>query len=130
MGVAFVRRNADHPIGRVQPEMTPPAPSDPSAPTPDNRAVMVERAKAAVLAWRADPVATGLHDLRPWMSLRYIANTTGIPLAEVFTRTGLAPRINPDKPLDLVAKEEGHVGGPSALLQAVAEALGVGAGPP
>ena len=89
---------------------------------------MVEKAKAAVLAYRADPVATGLRDVRPWMSLRYISNSAGIALDDLYTKTGLAPTLNPDKPLDLLAEEEKYPGGPRALVEKVAQAVGVEAG--
>ncbi len=128
LDVAFDKRNADRPIGRIQPE--PPGQGDgpPPTPIPDFGTVIVERAKAAVLAYQADPVATGLHDVRPWMSLRYISNSTGVPLDDLFDKTGLSPSLNPDKPLDLLAAEEEYPGGPRALTDDVARALGVDPG--
>jgi hypothetical protein len=128
LDVAFDRRNADRPIGRIQPDRPTPTDGPPPTPNPDFGTVIVERAKVAVLAYQADPVATGLRDIRPWMSLRYISNSGGIPLAEIFAKTNLSPTLNPDKPLELLAAEEKYPGGQRALVEAVAEALGVQAG--
>lgn len=128
LDVAFDRRNADRPIGRIQPDRPTPTDGPPPTPIPDFGTMIVERAKVAVLAYQADPVATGLHDIRPWMSLRYISNSGGIPLAEIFAKTNLSPTLNPDKPLELLAAEEKYPGGQRALVEAVAEALGVQAG--
>jgi len=62
------------------------------------------------------------------MSLRYISNNGGIPLDELFTKTGLSSTLNPDKPLDLLAAEEKYPGGPRAPVEDMAKALGVKAG--
>ncbi len=128
LDVAFDRRNADRPIGHIQPVLPTPSSGPPPTPVPDFGAVIVERAKAAVLAYQADPVATGLRDIRPWMSLRYISNSGGIPLGEIFTKTGLSSTLDPDKPLEMLAAEEEYPGGPRGLVEAVAEALGLQAG--
>lgn len=128
LGMAFNRRNADRPIGRIQPVSTPGADGSPPTPIPDFDTAIVEKAKAAVLAYQANPVATGLRDIRPWMSLRYISNSGGIPLDEIFSRTDLPATLNPDKPLDLLAEEMNYPGGPHGLVEIVAQALGVAAG--
>lgn len=128
LDIPFNRRNADRPLGRIQP--TPPPRSDgpPPTPIPNFGTVIVDRAKEAVLAWRADPVATGLREVRGWMSLRYISNSMGVPLEELFAAAGLPETLNPDKPLSLLAEEENYPGGPRALEKAVADALGVAPG--
>lgn len=128
LDVAFDRRNADRPIGRIQPDRPTPTDSPPPTPIPDFGTVIVERAKAAVLAYQADPVATGLRDIRGWMSLRYISNSGGITLNELFAKTGLSTALNPDKPLELLAAEEEYPGGPRGLTEDVAKALGVEVG--
>lgn len=73
-------------------------------------------------------MATGLRDIRGWMSLRYISNSGGIPLDDLFAKTGLPSTLNPDKPLELLAAEEEYPGGPRGLVEDVAKALGVSAG--
>ena len=42
---------------------------------------IIDKVGAAILAYQANPVATGLDDIRPWMTIRYIANSTGVPEA-------------------------------------------------
>ncbi|MBI3960328.1 MAG: hypothetical protein HY328_16060 [Chloroflexi bacterium] len=126
--IPFDRRNADRPLGRIQPRPNRQGNGPPPTPIPDFGTAMVERTKAAVLAYQGDPVATGLRDVRPWMSLRYISNSTGIPLDDLYTQTTLSPTLNPDKPLDLLAEETDYPGGLRALVETVANALGVDAG--
>lgn len=128
LNVAFDRRNADRPIGHIRPVSTPGADGSPPTPIPDFGTAIVETAKAAVLVYQANPVATGLRDIRPWMSLRYISNSAGIPLDDLFIKTALSPTLNPDKPLDLLAEEMDYPGGPRSLVDMVAQALGVAAG--
>ncbi len=128
LGIPFDERNANRPIGRIRPHSTAQPGAPPPTPAPDFGGVIVAQAKAAVLAYRADPVATGLRDVRPWMSLRYISNSMGVPLDELIAQTGLPSTLNPDKPLDLVAQEERYPGGPKALVEAAAKVVGVDAG--
>lgn len=125
LGIPFERRSADRPLGRIQPAPAAPAGGSPPTPVPDFGSVLVQRAKDAVVAYRADPIATGLREIRPWMSLRYISNSKGIPLDDLFAQSGLSPSLNPDKPLDLLAEETAFPGGPRALTETVARALGI-----
>lgn len=124
LGIPFDRRESDRPLGRIRPTPEPGG----TPPEPDFGGVLVERAKAAVRAYRADPVATGLRELRPWMSLRYIANTAGMPLDTLYAQSGLPSSLNPDKPLDLVAEEADFPGGTRALVETLARALGLSEG--
>ncbi len=128
LDVAFDRRNADRPIGRIEPDRPTPTDGPPPTPIPDFGTVIVARAKAAVLSYQADPVATGLPEVRGWMSLRYISNSGGIPLDELFVQLGLSSTLNPDKPLDLLAAETDYPGGPRGLTEDVAKALGLEVG--
>src|SRR5437868_5316009 len=61
--------------------------------------------------------------IRPWMSIRYIANSTGVPESEIFATVGLPAAGNEDKPLDLLSQEQRYPGGPRALVEAVQNAL-------
>ncbi|MBI1877133.1 MAG: hypothetical protein HYR94_02670, partial [Chloroflexi bacterium] len=99
LAIPFERRNADQPLGELNriyhfglsPNST--------------ELAIIDKARAAITAYRANPVATGLRDVRPWMSVRYIANSTGVPVDYIFKQLS-APRAgNEDKPLDLLSDE-------------------------
>jgi hypothetical protein len=85
--------------------------------------VIVQKAKDAITEYRKNPVATGLRDVRPWMSIRYIANSTSIPEADIFAAIGLPAAGNENKPLDFLAPEQHYKGGPRALAEAIQNAL-------
>ena len=89
-----------------------------------------ETLKAAIAEYRANPVVTGLHDVRPWMSIRYIANSTGVPASFIFAQLGIPAEGNQDKPLDLLSEEQHYKGGPRAFAQAVQRALEAHQGQP
>jgi hypothetical protein len=109
LAIPFERRNADQPLGELNrlyhlghsPESNEPA--------------IIDKVKAAITAYRANPVVTGLRDVRPWMSVHYIANSTGVPAAYIFEQLGLPRAGNEDKPLDLLSDELHYRGGPRAL---------------
>jgi hypothetical protein len=81
-----------------------------------------ELVKQAILKYRQNPVATGLDDVRPWMSIRYIANSTGVPEAYLFEQLSLPQAGNEGKPLDRLAHEFGF-GGRREIVEAVKAAL-------
>lgn len=86
--------------------------------------VVVDQARAAIIAYRQNPVATGLRDVRPWMSLRYIANSTGVSLTDLLAAARLPATTNADMPLDLLGEELHTPGGPRELTDAIQTALG------
>jgi hypothetical protein len=117
LGIPFDRRNANKPLGELNKDFqlgNMPA---------TNELVIVEKARAAIAEYRANPVVTGLRDVRPWMSVRYIANSTGVPIEYLFTQLGVAQTGNEDKPLDLLSEQEHYKGGPRAITEAVQQAL-------
>jgi len=50
---------------------------------------VIDRLRQIILAYRENPVVTGLDDLRGWMTLEYIANSSGIPAATMIDELGL-----------------------------------------
>lgn len=117
LGIPFDRRNADVSLGelnRIYERGLVPG---------DGELVVVEQARAAIREYRANPVATGLRDVRPWMSVRYIANSTGVPAEEILAAAGLPPETNQFKPLDLLADELGYRGGGRGLAEVLQRAL-------
>ena len=50
---------------------------------------IIDRVAQAISDYRANPVPTGLREIRPWMTLRYIASSTGIPQEYLIETLGL-----------------------------------------
>jgi hypothetical protein len=94
-----------------------------TSPNGDYPAV-IDQVKTAITEYRKNPVATGLRDIRPWMTVRYIANSTGVSEDKLFAAINVPASGNESKPLDLIAKEQAYPGGPRALADAIAQALG------
>jgi hypothetical protein len=117
LGIPFDRRNAHQSLGelnRIYHLGHSPI---------DNELAIVGKAQSAIADYRANPVATGLRDVRPWMSIRYIANSTGVPADYIAARAGVPLAGNQDKPLDLLSDEQRFRGGPRALVEAIVQAL-------
>lgn len=75
-------------------------------PADNHEPPIIDRVRQAILQYRANPVATGLkEDVRPWMTIRYIANSTGIPEEYIFQQIGLPATGNQNKPLDRLDQE-------------------------
>ena len=88
---------------------------------------VIRRLRDIILAYRANPVATGLADVRGWMTLNYIVNSSGIPATTLMAGLKLTQPSGPAhvslyQPLANVAAELRYPGGPPGLcadLQAV-----------
>jgi hypothetical protein len=115
--IPFDRRRPDNSLGEINKEFQ--MGNSPNS----NELVIIDKAKAAITAYRKNPVATGLHDVRPWMSIRYIANSSGVPEQAIFDAIGIPATGNEDKPLDLLSKEQHYPGGPKAFADAVTAVL-------
>jgi hypothetical protein len=117
LAIPFERRNANQSLGELnriyQLGLSPNS----------TELVIIDRARAAIAEYRANPVATGLRDVRPWMSIHYIANSTGIAQSDIFAAAGLPAAGNENKPLDLLSQEQHYPGGPRALADAIQKAL-------
>lgn len=115
--IPFNRRDADTSLGQLNKIY------DLGLSPVNNELVIVERIKAAVTAYQTNPVVTGLRDVRPWMSIRYIANSTGVPEEYLFQQIGLAKEGNETKPLDILSDDLHYKDGPRALVEAIQKAL-------
>ncbi|NJN83637.1 MAG: DedA family protein [Caldilineaceae bacterium] len=117
LDIPFDRRNSNDPLGRLDHGFGdgPPADGEPPA--------ILTAVGEAIQSYREHPVATGLRDIRPWMSLQYIANSTGVPVAYLFGQIGVSATDNAYKPLDLLAAEQHFEGGPRRLVDALRDAL-------
>src|SRR5690606_36746289 len=85
--------------------------------------VILKRTQAAILAYRENPVTTGLDDIRPWMTVQYIANSTGVPAEYLFEQLDIPAEGNAFKPLQMLAREVGFREGPRGLSEAIKSAL-------
>jgi len=84
---------------------------------------IIDTVRQAIGQYRENPVPTGLgDDVRPWMSIQYIANSTGIPPDYIFKQIGLPMTGNEYKPLRLL-DEEFDYGGRQKLVEAVQAAV-------
>jgi hypothetical protein len=77
---------------------------------------IVSLVRAVIVEYRANPVAPGLDRLAPWMNMQYIANSTGIPVEELFAAVGIDPTDNAFVPLDTLAQENDYRGGMRQLM--------------
>jgi hypothetical protein len=77
--------------------------------------------RKAIEAYRKNPVATGLLErgVQDWMSIEYIANSIGVPAAEIFSELGLPMEGNAYVPLGPLSDRVDYAGGPRALTQAI-----------
>lgn len=86
-------------------------------PNADGHPIVMDEVKAAIVAYRADPVSTGLKEggVRPWMSVQYIANSIGLPAETIFEQIGVPIDGHAYMDLDRLADEVDYNGGPRAL---------------
>jgi hypothetical protein len=84
---------------------------------------LVKTIRAAILAYRIDPVHPGLLEKRVegWMTMQYIANSTGIAVEELFAAAHISSEGNAYKPLDFLSDELDYPGGVKALLEVLQE---------
>lgn len=117
LNIPFDRRNANQSLGELnriyQLGQTPGS----------TELAIIDKTRGAIAEYRLNPVATGLRDVRPWMSIRYIANSSGVPESEIFAGIGLPAADNATKPLDLLAKDQRFAGGPRGLAEAIQKVL-------
>ena len=86
---------------------------------------MIPKVQKAIVDYRANPVATGLIEQRAedWMTIQYIANSTGVSADEIMKAIGLPVDGNLNKPLGFLSDEQKFTGGKNALLKAVNDFL-------
>lgn len=115
--IPFDRRNANSPLSGLNQDYR--LGQSPNGPYP----AIIDKVKTAITAYQANPVVTGLRDVRPWMSVHYIANSTGVPQDYIFQQLNLPLAGNEDKPLDLLAEELHYRGGPRGLADDMQQVL-------
>ncbi len=117
LDIPFDQRNSNDTLGNLNRKYNfgPPA-------TAGGELPFLNKIRQIITQYQANPVATGLEeDIRPWMTIRYIANSTGVPADYIFQQIGLPATGNENKPLGLL-EQESHYGKP-ALGEAIKKAL-------
>ena len=80
--------------------------------------------RQAIEEYRENPVATGLEgDIRGWMSIEYIANSTGVPAEHIFTELGIPMDGNAYLPLEILNDRIHYEGGPKVMDAKIEAAL-------
>ena len=96
----------------------------------DGQPALLKTIRAAILAYRENPVATGLleKEVDDWMTMQYIANSTGVPVETFFNAVNMPTAGNAYKPLGFLSDEIKYSGGKKALIaevQKIVDAQGV-----
>jgi hypothetical protein len=85
-------------------------------PTEGQPPAIVGLVQAIMTEYKENPVATGLDEVRPWMNLQYIANSTGTPVEELFAAVQIPLEDNAFVPLGTLAAEVDYPGGLRQLI--------------
>ena len=98
---------------------------------------VIDRLQEIILAYRANPVTTGLADIRPWMTLQYVANGTGVAAETIIAELGLntmaqedanngnmnSSNVNVYQPLNELAGDLRYPRGPRALMDDIEDLI-------
>ncbi len=118
LGLPYGRRNGNATLGHLNQEQRLGRSNQGDYPA------IVDKVATAVLEYQANPVTTGLPDIRPWMTLRYISNSTGVPEAYLLKQIGIGNKDNNVfKTLDELADLVRYEGGPHKLGDDLKSAL-------
>jgi len=118
LGIPFDRWNSNEALGELNKQFD-------FGPPPDKESmIIIDKVRAAIEKYQENPVATGLDgDVRAWMSIQYIANSTGVPAEYIFEQIGVPTEGNENKPLDRLDEELHYPGGRRALVETIQNAL-------
>jgi hypothetical protein len=119
--VPYNRRNSNETLGQLNDDYK-------MGISPNGHPQIIERVAQAIRDYRANPVPTGLREIRPWMTLRYIASSTGVPESYLLQQVGLdeqrAAQIDATvRPIDQLAPELHMPGGARALFKLLEDAI-------
>jgi hypothetical protein len=91
----------------------------------DGEPALMKTIREAITAYRVNPVVTGLleQEAQDWMTVQYIANSTGVPAETILTGIGLPVDGNANKPLGFLSDTTHYSGGTKALVAAVQKVL-------
>lgn len=118
LDIPYTERNSNDILSRLNRKY------DFEKPEKESEPEIVAQVAQAILDYRENPVATGLTDIRPWMTVRYIANSTGVPEDYLLQQLGIDSSHNhPVMPLPDLADVTHFEGGPRRLVEAIETAL-------
>jgi len=111
LNIPMEQRNSRTPLSKINDQFRAKQPNTQGDP------IIIDEIRAAILAYRADPVSTGLKEggVRPWMSIQYIANSIGMPAETIFKQLGVPMEGHAYMDLARLADEVHYKGGPKAL---------------
>lgn len=91
----------------------------------DGQPALMKTVREAIVEYRAHPVVTGFleREVADWMTVQYIANSSGIPALIIFDEIGVPADGNTFKPLGFLSDQVNYPGGPKALIAAVQEVV-------
>lgn len=86
---------------------------------------LVDHVRDAILAYRENPVVTGLSEgnVRRWMNVTYIANSTGVSVEIFFDALGLPVAGYAYMPLDRLVDQSGYQPGVGQLIQVLEQTI-------
>lgn len=118
LGIPYTERNSNDILGHLNREYRFGKPEIGTEPE------IVAKVVRAILDYQQNPVATGLSDIRPWMTVRYIANSTGVPEDYLLQQLGVDSSDNHSvMPLPDLADVTHFEGGPRRLIETLQTAL-------
>lgn len=87
----------------------------------DGQPALLKTVREAIVEYRAHPVVSGMveREVEDWMTIQYIANSSGIPALVIFAEVGIPADGNAFKPLGFLSDEVNYTGGPKALIAAI-----------
>jgi hypothetical protein len=120
LGIPFEQWNSRKPLFYLNEKfgLGPSEDADPRNPA------IINQVRQAIEKYRENPVATGLKgDIRGWMSIQYIANSTGVPAEYIFAQLGIPMEGNAYIPLEVLTDRVHVPGGPKAVVDGIKAAL-------
>ncbi|MGB5445611.1 MAG: hypothetical protein WBM99_08905 [Psychromonas sp.] len=119
LDIPYNRRNSNDTLAHLSNVYTKKPKRDDSA-----EAILVIKVGEIISNYLESPVAVGLKDIRPWMTIQYISNSTGVPVDYLFQQLSIDPgNNNKFKQLDDLAKEINFAGGMNRLIVRIKESL-------
>lgn len=78
LDIPFDRNDSDTPLRRFNDKY------EFGPPVPEEGLPVLQQIKTIIQKYQSDPVATGLNEIQPWMTIQYVANASGVPDSYIF----------------------------------------------